>query len=97
MKRSAYERPALVISWKRRLEMGPQVGANIRDESALSRLKHGFESRWGHQQLNQDFPGFLAEFDDEREIPENPRKHPQSPHRMEVKWKWLSQFSRRTR
>ena len=48
MKRGAYERPALVISWNRRLEMGPQVGANIRDESALSRLKHGFESRWGH-------------------------------------------------
>jgi hypothetical protein len=43
VKRSAYERPALVISWKRRLEMGPQVGANIRDESALSRLKHGLE------------------------------------------------------
>jgi hypothetical protein len=36
--RNAYERSALIISWKRRLEMGPQVGATIRDESALSRL-----------------------------------------------------------
>jgi hypothetical protein len=45
--------------------------------------KHGFESRWGHQSLNQGFPGFLAEFDDEREIPENPR----NTHNHPTEWK----------
>jgi hypothetical protein len=38
--------------------------------------------------LNQGFPGFLAEFHDVAGDPGKPQKHPQSPHRMEMKWKW---------
>ena len=43
---------------------------------ALSRLKHGFESRWGHHSMVQGFPGFLARFHDASGDPGKPQIDP---------------------
>jgi integrase len=44
--------------------------------------KHGFESRWGHQQLNQGFPGFLAQMYDGAGDPGKPQNDPKAVRKV---------------
>src|SRR2546425_4699175 len=54
---SAAEEPA---EWHRAMAPGAEVGENTTHGLALSRLKHGFESRWGNQLIFVDvLPGSL--------------------------------------
>jgi hypothetical protein len=39
--------------------------------------------------MDQGFPGFLARLHDDAGDPGKPQNDPESPHRMEMKWKWL--------
>src|SRR5207245_8296772 len=55
-------------------------------DTALSRLKHGFESRWGHHLKFTRLLRILAIFEGGARRPRKSRNHPESPPGMATKW-----------